>query len=121
MFIFALSSLLIAIRAMSLFAAVSAAPVNETDRFDGMSPEARSILARATPAAPHFVLYSDMWVSGQTRPPTSSQLAVSPRVSTYLSMIVWLTRISSQGVNTLYVLPNRSPVPLGYLYKRRRF
>ncbi|KAF4592986.1 hypothetical protein EYR38_008693 [Pleurotus pulmonarius] len=75
MFLFALPSLLIAIRAMSLFTVVRAAPVNETDRFDGMSPEARSILARATPAAPHFVLYSDMWVSGQTRPPTSSQLA----------------------------------------------
>ncbi|KAJ8519827.1 hypothetical protein ONZ45_g3252 [Pleurotus djamor] len=74
MFLFALSSLLLALRATSLFATVAAAPVNETN-FESLSPKARSILARATPAAPHFVMYSDMWVSGQTRPPTAAQLA----------------------------------------------
>ncbi|KAL0953846.1 hypothetical protein HGRIS_005022 [Hohenbuehelia grisea] len=57
----------------SFFSTARAIPVNETG-FDGLSPQARDIVARATPAAPHFVIYSDEWVSGQTRTPTAAQL-----------------------------------------------
>ena len=42
--------------------------------WDGLDHEAREILARATPAAPHFVVYSDEWVSGETGPPSVSSI-----------------------------------------------
>ncbi|KAJ7581133.1 glycoside hydrolase family 18 protein [Mycena floridula] len=48
-------------------------PVNSTS-FDGLGPQARDILARATPAAPHFVVYGDQFVSGVTGPPPVSQV-----------------------------------------------
>jgi hypothetical protein len=37
---------------------------------------ARDILARATPAPPHFLVYSDKFVSGLTGPPDVSQVQV---------------------------------------------
>jgi hypothetical protein len=37
---------------------------------------ARDILARATPAAPRFAVYSDRFVSGLTGPPAVSQVTV---------------------------------------------
>ncbi|KAG1770689.1 glycoside hydrolase family 18 protein [Suillus occidentalis] len=33
-----------------------------------------ALSARATPAAPHFVIYSDKWVSGETGPPAISEI-----------------------------------------------
>ncbi|KAG1740044.1 glycoside hydrolase family 18 protein [Suillus lakei] len=33
-----------------------------------------ALSARATPAAPHFVIYSDKWVSGETGPPAVSSI-----------------------------------------------
>jgi chitinase len=33
-----------------------------------------TLSARATPAAPYFVIYSDKWVSGETGPPTVSEI-----------------------------------------------
>ncbi|KAF7356592.1 Glycoside hydrolase family 18 protein [Mycena venus] len=53
-------------------ARVNSTPLNATI-FDGLDQQARDILARATPAAPHWVVYSDQYVSGTTGPP-----AVSP-------------------------------------------
>ncbi|KAK6992232.1 glycoside hydrolase family 18 protein [Favolaschia claudopus] len=44
------------------FLCVNSTPVNGT-AFDGLSQQARDILARATPAAPHFVVYGDKFVS----------------------------------------------------------
>lgn len=44
--------------------------------FDGLDQQARDILARATPAAPHFVIYSDKGTSGVTGPPPPSQVKV---------------------------------------------
>ncbi|THH32471.1 hypothetical protein EUX98_g1721 [Antrodiella citrinella] len=41
---------------------------------DGLDHQARSILARATPAAPHFALYSDKGTSGITGPPPPSDI-----------------------------------------------
>lgn len=37
---------------------------------------ARDILARATPRAPHFVVYGDRFISGVTGPPSASQIQV---------------------------------------------
>ncbi|KAG2113001.1 glycoside hydrolase family 18 protein [Suillus discolor] len=34
----------------------------------------KALSARATPAAPHFVIYSDEWVSGETGPPAVSEI-----------------------------------------------
>ncbi|KAJ7826553.1 hypothetical protein B0H14DRAFT_3467564 [Mycena olivaceomarginata] len=53
------------------FARVNSVAVNATI-FDGLDQQARDILARATPAAPHWVIYSDQFVSGTTGPPAVS-------------------------------------------------
>jgi len=59
------------------FTRVRSGPVNGTI-FDGLDEQARDILARAkpvagaTPAAPHWVIYSDQFVSGTTGPPAVS-------------------------------------------------
>ncbi|OJA17086.1 hypothetical protein AZE42_13939, partial [Rhizopogon vesiculosus] len=37
-------------------------------------PMDTSLSARATPAAPHFVIYSDEWVSGEDGPPAVSDV-----------------------------------------------
>ena len=44
--------------------------------WDSLDKEARDILARATPAAPHFVVYGDKYTSGTTGPPATSQITV---------------------------------------------
>ncbi|KAI0073512.1 glycoside hydrolase family 18 protein [Panus rudis PR-1116 ss-1] len=49
---------------------VNSAP---SSSLDGLDNQARDILARATPAAPHFVIYSDKW-TGSSSPPAASQL-----------------------------------------------
>ncbi|KAH8109504.1 glycoside hydrolase family 18 protein [Phellopilus nigrolimitatus] len=41
---------------------------------EGLSSSAQSIFTRATPAAPHFVVYSDQWVSGENGPPAVSAI-----------------------------------------------
>jgi hypothetical protein len=40
----------------------------------GLTPKARNVLKRATPVAPHFVLYSDAYVSSE---PSASNISVS--------------------------------------------
>jgi hypothetical protein len=42
---------------------------------EALSPQARDILARATPAAPHWVVYGDAW-DGQTGPPSVANIKV---------------------------------------------
>ncbi|KAG2042641.1 glycoside hydrolase family 18 protein [Suillus americanus] len=39
-----------------------------------MPPADTALSARLTPAAPHFVIYSDKWVSGETGPPAVSEV-----------------------------------------------
>ena len=56
--------------AASQVASVFAAPAG----LNGLSVEARDILARATPAAPHFVMYGDKFAPGTTGPPDPSQI-----------------------------------------------
>ncbi|KAJ7696589.1 glycoside hydrolase [Mycena rosella] len=56
------------------FTPVNSGPVNATV-LDGLDPQARDILARATPAAPHWVIYGDQFVSGTTGPPAASAIA----------------------------------------------
>ncbi|KAI0083913.1 glycoside hydrolase family 18 protein [Irpex rosettiformis] len=56
---------------LSFTGTTSAAPA---DSFPGLDKQARDILARATPAAPHFVVYSDKGTSGITGPPPPSQV-----------------------------------------------
>jgi len=51
---------------------VTSVAINGT-RFAGLSDEARDIVARATPAAPHWVVYQDAW-DGTTGPPAVSNL-----------------------------------------------
>ncbi|PBK72370.1 glycoside hydrolase [Armillaria solidipes] len=52
---------------------VSASPVNGT-AFTGLSGKARNILERATPAAPHWVVYADAYQQGVTGPPAASAI-----------------------------------------------
>ena len=51
------------------------------DDIAGLDDTARRILKRATPAPPHFVAYSDKWVSGETGPPNVTAITVSPVLS----------------------------------------
>ncbi|KAG0709374.1 glycoside hydrolase family 18 protein [Suillus ampliporus] len=39
-----------------------------------MSPMDTTLSTRTTPAAPHFVIYSDKWVSGENGPPATSSI-----------------------------------------------
>ncbi|KAJ7446727.1 glycoside hydrolase family 18 protein [Mycena latifolia] len=68
-------SLLAAASFFICFTPVNSVPVNTTI-FDGLDQQARDILARATPAAPHWVIYSDQFVSGTTGPPAVSAVTV---------------------------------------------
>ncbi|KAJ7623187.1 glycoside hydrolase family 18 protein [Roridomyces roridus] len=54
-----------------LLTRVKAFPANAED---GLDKQARDVLARATPAAPHWVVYGDQYVSGTTGPPAVSAL-----------------------------------------------
>lgn len=65
------SSIATLFSALSFISSVISAPIVELDH------SARDILARATPAAPHFVVYSDEWVSGENGPPATSAINVS--------------------------------------------
>ncbi|KAJ6591490.1 glycoside hydrolase family 18 protein [Mycena vulgaris] len=65
---------LLAVSAFLSFAPVNSVPVNSTI-LDGLDAQARDILSRATPAAPHWVIYSDQFVSGTTGPPAASAVA----------------------------------------------
>ncbi|KAJ7066616.1 glycoside hydrolase family 18 protein [Mycena amicta] len=50
---------------------VNSLPSNGT-QFEGLDQKARDVLARATPAAPHWLIYTDAFVSGLTGPPAVS-------------------------------------------------
>ncbi|KAF9266947.1 glycoside hydrolase [Marasmius fiardii PR-910] len=58
---------------LSLLGRASSTPVNLTS-FDGPDQQARDIVARATPAAPHFVVYADTYVQGTNGPPPVAQI-----------------------------------------------
>ncbi|KAL5504980.1 hypothetical protein ACEPAH_7643 [Sanghuangporus vaninii] len=69
----AFSSLIILFCALVHFTSVLALPIDSL----GLDSTARKFLSkakRATPAAPHFVIYSDKFVSGETGPPDVSQV-----------------------------------------------
>jgi hypothetical protein len=72
---FSLARLAAVVSGFLLFARVSSVPTDAT-AFDGLGKEARDILTRATPAAPHWVIYGDQFVSGTTGPPNASVVAV---------------------------------------------
>lgn len=58
--------------ALSLLGSTLAIPL--VDKLRSLSPGARDLLKRSTPAAPRFVVYDDAWVSPL---PTPTQLKVS--------------------------------------------
>lgn len=72
---FTLTRLAAVLAAFSYVSRVVSVPFNSTT-FGGLDDQARDIVARATPAAPHFVIYSDAPVSGETGPPPVSQVEV---------------------------------------------
>jgi hypothetical protein len=76
--------------AFLVFARVNAAPTNAT-ALEGLGQQARDILERATPAAPHWVAYGDKFVSGVTGPPPVSAVTVclSSNLSLCLLIYVW--------------------------------
>lgn len=63
----------LAFTAITNVCSVLAAPAVQWEKLDH---EAREILARATPAAPHFVVYGDKYTSGTTGPPAPSAIKV---------------------------------------------
>jgi len=58
---------------ITTFFGASAFPVNST-AFDLLGHDAREVLRRATPAAPHFVVYADAYDSSTTGPPAVSAI-----------------------------------------------
>ena len=62
----------VCLAAFSLSRLTLAVPL--TDKLKGLSPGARDLLKKSTPAAPRFVVYDDAWVSSL---PTPTQLKVS--------------------------------------------
>ncbi|KAJ6518858.1 glycoside hydrolase family 18 protein [Mycena sanguinolenta] len=63
-----LAYLVVVVSAFLVFSPVNTVPTDPT-ALEGLGQQARDILARATPAAPHWVIYSDKFVSGVTGPP----------------------------------------------------
>jgi chitinase len=59
-----------AIAAFACFEEVASVPLEQ--RLRDLTPKARNVLKRATPVAPHFVLYSDAYVSSE---PTVSEIS----------------------------------------------
>ncbi|KAJ7091499.1 glycoside hydrolase family 18 protein [Mycena belliarum] len=57
--------------AFLFFSRANSIPTNVT-AFEGLGQQARDLLARATPAAPHWVVYGDQYVPGTTGPPATS-------------------------------------------------
>lgn len=70
--VFLRSALTASLAACSLLGTVEAASLVEKLR--SLTPAARNVLSRATPAAPHFVIYSDAYVSTE---PTVAEINVS--------------------------------------------
>ncbi|KDR80725.1 hypothetical protein GALMADRAFT_135845 [Galerina marginata CBS 339.88] len=58
---------------IATFFGASAFPMNST-AFDLLDHDAREVLKRATPAAPHFVVYADAYDSSTTGPPAVSAI-----------------------------------------------
>lgn len=77
-----------------LFTLVTTTPVD----LGGLSPQARDIISRSTPAAPRFVVYSDQYVSYDSLPATTDL--------TVCAHPLYLLRCSklTQGFNVLYGL-----------------
>jgi hypothetical protein len=76
MVLFSFPRILVAlvVSALTNVLGVLAAPTG----MENLSHEAREILKRATPAAPHFVVYGDEYTSGTTGPPAPSAITVRP-------------------------------------------
>ena len=75
--VFLRSALTASLAVCSLLGSAEAIPL--MDKLRSLTPAARNILKRATPAAPHFVVYSDKYVSTN---PTVSEINVSESFST---------------------------------------
>ncbi|KAJ7504342.1 glycoside hydrolase family 18 protein [Mycena galericulata] len=68
---FSLARLVAVASAFLVLPKITAVPTNVT-ALTGLGEEARNVLARATPAPPHWVIYGDAFVSGTTGPPDVS-------------------------------------------------
>ena len=72
--VFLRSGLTAAFATFSLLCSTAAVPL--VDKLNGLTPGARDLLKRSTPAAPRFVVYDDAWVNPL---PTPADLKVSSR------------------------------------------
>lgn len=68
-----LKRILATIAGLSALGVVRSAPL---DDIPGSNTTSGGLVSRATPAPPHFVIYSDRFVSGLTGPPPVSQVKV---------------------------------------------
>jgi len=48
--------------------------IAESDLSNATAPQEHGLVARSTPSAPHFVVYTDSWISGITGPPPVSDV-----------------------------------------------
>ncbi|KAJ7043634.1 glycoside hydrolase family 18 protein [Mycena alexandri] len=70
---FSLARLVVFVSALLLVPHVNSVPTDVAPT-TGLSQKARDILARATPAAPHWAIYGDKFVPGLTGPPDVSTI-----------------------------------------------
>lgn len=66
------SAVAAAITVLSVLGSMQAMPL--ADKLRRLTPSARDVLKRSTPAAPRFVVYNDKWLNPF---PSASQLEVS--------------------------------------------
>ena len=100
MFHASLGSLVLLLCTLSHISNVLSSPV---DRLNGLDSKARSFLSpakRATPAAPHFVIYSDKFTSGLTGPPDVSQVEVC---LSFHFWIVWFLMVIWTDFNVIFL------------------
>jgi hypothetical protein len=57
--------------------------------------------ARPPHKAPHFVIYSDKWVSGETGPPAVSRIKVCIRQRLQYYVLITFLLFGNQGYNVL--------------------
>ncbi|KAF7982558.1 hypothetical protein HWV62_27540 [Athelia sp. TMB] len=96
---FTFSRLATVVSAFLLAGRIACSPIAPED-FPGLDSTARSILERSTQvstAAPHFVVYSDQYVSGEKGPPPVSQVKAGPMLFLQCQLLTRITGMERIG------------------------
>ena len=112
LFRFLAAATLFAIQFIGVVHSAPTSGLNAT-AFEGLDHQARDILARATPAAPHFAIYSDKWVSS-SGPPSPSTINV--RKATSLHIDLTNQRLNFTGLQRIVSCLHRNFPPQRFIH-----